>query len=108
MFGSKKEENTKYKLEQDRIANYLIEHIELVDGESIKEIEFVEFQKNNMTGTWRITATINEKYDISFSEDSLGGEIETANYSPKEFEESYEKLSNDYSIKDIEIEYFKE
>ncbi|MGT2928781.1 hypothetical protein ACVR1G_00755 [Streptococcus dentasini] len=96
----------RYKSEQDRIVQYIGEHIELVDGEPIKKIEFIEFQKNDMTGTWRITTTINGKYDISFSENSLGEEIETANYSPKEFKESDEKLKSD-RVDSVKIIYFE-
>lgn len=96
-----------HKHEQDRVVKYIREHIELVDGKPIKKIEFIEFQKNDMTGTWRITTTINGKYDISFSENSLGEEIETANYSPEEFKESDEKLKSD-RIDSVEIIYFEE
>ncbi|MFC3931621.1 hypothetical protein ACVR0S_06995 [Streptococcus dentapri] len=49
------EREPKYKQEQDRMAQYLVEHYELTNGDSIKSIEIIEFQKNEMTGYWRIT-----------------------------------------------------
>ncbi|EHJ52287.1 hypothetical protein [Streptococcus macacae] len=94
-----------HKHEQDRIVQYIREHIELVDGKPIKKIEFVEFQKNDMTGTWRMTTTINSKYNISFSENEIGGEIETANYSPKEFKQSNEKIKSN-RMDNVEIVYY--
>ncbi|HEL1158567.1 TPA: hypothetical protein TVK18_001947, partial [Streptococcus equi subsp. zooepidemicus] len=66
----------KYRQEQDRVVKYIGEHIELGNGQPITKIEFIEFQQNLSTGTWTITATVNDKYSIVFGEDYLGGEIE--------------------------------
>ncbi|MBF1712457.1 MAG: hypothetical protein HXO88_01760 [Streptococcus intermedius] len=92
--------------EQERIVQYIGEHIELMDGKNIDKIEFVEFQKNDMTGTWRITTKINNKYNISFSVNKLGEEIEIANYSPSEFKQNDKKKRNKHT-NNVEIIYFK-
>ncbi|HEL0634890.1 TPA: hypothetical protein ACQQAT_001552 [Streptococcus equi subsp. zooepidemicus] len=97
----------KYRQEQDRVVKYIGEHIELGNGKPITKIELIEFQQNLSTGTWRITATVNNKYNIVFGEDYLGGEIETAYYTYKEFKYSDEKLNNSNKDK-VEIIYYKE
>ncbi|MGT2625403.1 hypothetical protein [Streptococcus thoraltensis] len=104
-FPSKDE--SKYKEEQDRIVQYIENHVGLTDGKPVSKIEFIEFKQNDMTGTWRITTKINETYKISFTEDELGGEIETSNYSPKEFKENDDILENNI-IDNVEIDYFEE
>ncbi|HEK9990866.1 TPA: hypothetical protein TVS21_000107 [Streptococcus equi subsp. zooepidemicus] len=96
-----------YRQEQDRVVKYIGEHIELGNGKPITKIEFIEFQQNLSTGTWTITATVNNKYNIVFGEDYLGGEIETAYYTYKEFKYSDEKLNNSNKDK-VEIIYYKE
>lgn len=97
----------KYKAEQDRVAQYLVEHYELTNGDSIKLIEIIEFQKNEMTGYWRITTKINDKYYISFSEKQLGGELEGEGYDSGEIRVLPEdnQVGN---IGNIKIIYIKE
>ncbi|EQB23760.1 membrane protein [Streptococcus equi subsp. zooepidemicus Sz35] len=97
----------KYRQEQDRVVKYIGEHIELGNGQPITKIEFIEFQQNLSTGTWTITATVNDKYSIVFGEDYLGGEIETAYYTYKEFKYSDEKINNSNKDK-VELIYYKE
>ena len=97
----------KYRQEQDRVVKYIGEHIELGNGQPITKIEFIEFQQNLSTGTWTITATVNDKYSIVFGEDYLGGEIETAYYTYKEFKYNDEKINNSNKDK-VEIIYYKE
>ncbi|MFD3056620.1 hypothetical protein, partial [Streptococcus agalactiae] len=53
------------KQEQDRIVNYIKQHVELTNGNQIKKIEFIDFQKNEMTGFWRVSSKINDKNIIS-------------------------------------------
>ncbi|WP_424554376.1 hypothetical protein [Streptococcus agalactiae] len=89
------------KQEQDRIVNYIKQHVELTNGNQIKKIEFIDFQKNEMTGFWRVSSKINDKNIISFEESKISGEIELSNYSPKYFRilnETSKKNSNDISI----------
>ncbi|EPV45176.1 hypothetical protein SAG0353_08455 [Streptococcus agalactiae GB00901] len=73
------------KQEQDRIVNYIKQHVELTNGDQIKKVEFIDFQKNEMTGFWRVSSKINDKNIISFEESKISGEIELSNYSPKYF-----------------------
>ncbi|WP_224208935.1 hypothetical protein [Streptococcus agalactiae] len=68
------------KQEQDRIVNYIKQHVELTNG-----VEFIDFKKNDMTGFWRVSSKINDKNIISFEESKISGEIELSNYSPKYF-----------------------
>ncbi|MFU2223078.1 hypothetical protein [Streptococcus pluranimalium] len=103
MFGNKEEE-VEYKHEQDRVVNYMLDHYELTKGESIKKIEVTEFQKIEMAGFWSITAKVNDKYKISFTEDRLGEEITTSNYSSNEFK-TRENKENKQSLSDVELIY---
>ena len=106
MFEHKQLEAEKFRKEQERVVKYIGEHIELMNRNPIEKIEFIEFQKNHSTGTWRITAIINNKFNISFSEDELGGKIETANYSLIEFKQNRE-ISKNNKIKKIQVIYYK-
>ncbi|NGL84490.1 hypothetical protein [Streptococcus equi] len=97
----------KYRQEQDRVVKYIGEHIELGNGKPITKIEFIEFQlETATTGTWSITAIVNEKYLIHFSEDRLGEEIRTSYYSPKEFKQYSEKMRN--NMTNVETIYYEE
>ncbi|HEL1314491.1 TPA: hypothetical protein TVS07_001825 [Streptococcus equi subsp. zooepidemicus] len=98
----------KYRQEQDRVVKYIGEHIELGNGKPITKIEFIEFQQNLSTGTWTITATVNDKYDISFAEDYLRGELITAvyNYNEFKFKQSGEQLTT-HGIDKVKVVYYK-
>ncbi|ESR08695.1 hypothetical protein, partial [Streptococcus iniae] len=54
------------KQEQDRMVKYIKQHVELTNGDQIKKVEFIDFQKNEMTGFWRVSSKINDKNIISF------------------------------------------
>lgn len=101
------EREPKYKQEQDRMARYIVDHVKLVNGDTIKKIEFVQFKKNNVTGTWRISTKINNNISISFAEDDLGKEFRTAGYSVKEIQvlDNYESNIN---LDKVNIIYYKE
>lgn len=96
----------KYRQEQDRVVKYIGEHIELGNDKPITKIEFIEFQQNLSTGTWRITATVNDRYDISFSLRGLGGELRTANYTYDEFNESEEQLTT-HDMDKVKVVYYE-
>ncbi|HEK9982928.1 TPA: hypothetical protein TT580_001703 [Streptococcus equi subsp. zooepidemicus] len=98
----------KYRQEQDRVMKYIGEHIELCNGQHIIKIECIEFQQNLSTGTWIITATVNDKYDISFAEDYLGGELITAvyNYNEFKFKQSGEQLTT-HGIDKVKVVYYE-
>ncbi|MCD3429556.1 hypothetical protein KUF87_06205 [Streptococcus equi subsp. zooepidemicus] len=95
----------KYRQEQDRVINYLVEHYELANGDDIKTIEVTEFQQIKIVDFWSITTKVNGKYKISFTEDQLGEEITASNYSPKEFKVQ-EDTDNKQNLSDIELIYY--
>ena len=98
----------KMRIEQDRVAKFLVSNYDLADGQKIERVEFVEFQKNESTGSWRITAKVNGQYDISVKIDSLNenGKIRSSNYSPTEFikREHKEEVGYDIAVKIIYLE----
>ena len=98
----------KMRIEQDRVAKFLVSNYDLADGQKIERVKFVEFQRNESTGSWRITAKVNDQYDISVKIDSLNenGKIRSSNYSPTEFinREHKEEVGYDISVKIIYLE----
>ena len=100
----KKEEVSTY--EQDRVAQYILDNVELVDGNEIKKIKFLQFDKNISTQTWRTTVELNSKYDVSLTENYIGGELRFSGF----YEEEIKIRANENkskSIKEIKIEYIK-
>ena len=70
----KKEEVSTY--EQDRVAQYILDNVELVEGQEIKKIKFLSFEKPNTAAqTWRIVVEINDKVVISLNENRIGDEL---------------------------------
>ncbi|HEL0719368.1 TPA: hypothetical protein TUY07_001977, partial [Streptococcus equi subsp. zooepidemicus] len=63
-FNGEELKKKKYRQEQDRVINYLVEHYELANGDDIKMIEVTEFQQIKIVGYWRITTKVNNKYKI--------------------------------------------
>ncbi len=98
----------KMRIEQDRVAKFLVSNYDLADGQKIERVKFVEFQRNESTGSWRITAKVNDQYDISVKMDSLNenGKIRSSNYSPTEFikREHKEEAGYDIAVKIIYLE----
>ena len=79
----KKEEVSTY--EQDRVAQYILDDVELVDGSEIKKIEFLSFEKPNTAAqTWWITVELNSKYKAFLSEGKLGGELSFSGFYAEE------------------------
>ncbi|ACG62968.1 TPA: hypothetical protein TUW76_000960 [Streptococcus equi subsp. zooepidemicus] len=97
----------KYRQEQDRVINYLVEHYELANGDDIKTIEVTEFQQIKIVGYWRITTKVNNKYKISFKENKIGGEIRSSNYSPQEFKRR-EKVNHSQNCINTKTMYYRE
>ncbi len=95
------------KQEQDRVVKYIKQHVELTNGEPVNQIEFVEFEKNQMTGSWLLTSKINNKFFISFKIDEFGGEIRTSNYKANEFNVNSEK-QNIKSNNKLEVSYVED
>ncbi|HEM3598870.1 TPA: DUF1433 domain-containing protein [Streptococcus suis] len=65
----------KYKEEQDRMVEYLAQNYE-----GVEKIEFINFEKNNTTGTWSSDAIVNDIYYITFSLNGFGGEIDVTEH----------------------------
>ncbi len=61
----------KMRIEQDRMALYLVNHYE-----KIEKIEFTSFQQNKLTGTWTYTAIVNDEIFVTFSVQNLMAEDE--------------------------------
>ena len=78
----KKEEVSTY--EQDRVAQYILDNVELVDGSEIKKVEFLQFDKNISTQTWHATVELNSKYDVSLTENYIGGELRFSGFYSEE------------------------
>ena len=112
IFSFQKKERTleeQMRHEQEWIVKFLYQNYSLTDNQKINVVEFVELQKNDITGSWRITAKVNRKYYISVKTDTLSEEsdIRSANYSPTEFIKKND-TAHDENISDIEIIYFTE
>ena len=69
----KKEEVSTY--EQDRVAQYILDNVELVDGSEIKKIKFMQYEKNTSTQIWSIGVEINEKVLVLIKENKKNSEI---------------------------------
>ena len=98
----KKEEVSTY--EQDRVAQYILDNVELVDGSEIKKIKFLSFEKPNTAAqTWRITVEINDTITMHLSENKLGDKLSII-YSDKEVK----YISKERERRKIEIIYLKD
>ena len=85
----KKEEVSTY--EQDRVAQYILDHLEPVDGSEIKKIKFLRFEiPPTAAQTWDIDVEINDTITMLLSENKLGDELRYA-YDPEELKIRKEK-----------------
>ena len=78
----KKEEVSTY--EQDRVAQYILDNVELVEGNEIKKIEFLEFEKNASTQIWEIAVELNSSYSLLLSEDRLAENLRFSGFYSEE------------------------
>ncbi|MFI3887943.1 hypothetical protein [Streptococcus parauberis] len=95
------------KQEQDRVVKYIKNHVELTNGDQINKVEFIDFQNNEMIGTWVISTEINGTYSIGFSEDKFSGELISLGYKTSELEVSTKTKNKSESIDDIKVIYSK-
>ncbi|MFU2223076.1 hypothetical protein [Streptococcus pluranimalium] len=94
-----------YRDEEERIALYFVNNYELTNGDKIEKIEFTEFEKNNMTGTWRITILVNDNFSISFKESKIGDkELYGTSYSMTEIKKLDTSQKN-VALDDIKVDY---
>ena len=83
LFGcQKKEEVSTY--EQDRVAQYILDNVELVDGSEIKKVKFLEFEKNVSTQIWEIAVELNSSYSLLLSEDRLAENLRFSGFYSEE------------------------
>ena len=78
----KKEEVSTY--EQDRVAQYILDNVELVEGQEIKKIKFLEFEKNVSTQIWEIAVELNSSYSLLLSEDRLAENLRFSGFYSEE------------------------
>ena len=98
----KKEEVSTY--EQDRVAQYILDNLELVDGSEIKKIKFLRFEiPPTEAQTWDIDVEINDTITMLLSENKLGDELSYV-YGPEELKIRKERKEK----RNIEIIYIKE
>ncbi|HEM2961077.1 TPA: hypothetical protein U0727_000788 [Streptococcus suis] len=89
--------------EQERMVLYAVNHYE-----GIEKIEFVNFEKDNKTGTWDSDAIINDKFHVTFvswGEDDItinGGKSQTGDYLVPKVATTVTEISN------IQVKYYKE
>ncbi|AND79485.1 hypothetical protein [Streptococcus pantholopis] len=105
LFNSLKSKEEKYRDEQDRVVKYLVKNYE-----DIRKVEFIEFEKNDISGFYRIVSIVNEDIWVAFNLRGLNGEI-TINYlSSKNSEVSLkprDSKNGDVNLQDIKIIYWK-
>ena len=98
----KKEEVSTY--ERDRVAQYILDNLEPVDGSEIKKIKFLRFEiPPTEAQTWDIDVEINDTITMLLSENKLGDKL-SYGYSPEELKIKKEKKEK----RNIEIIYIKE
>ena len=74
-FKSHQEEKRLIRQDQERIAQYILDNVELVDGSEINKIKFMQYEKNVSTQIWSIGVEINEKVLILIKENKKNSEI---------------------------------
>ena len=98
----KKEEVSTY--EQDRVAQYILDNLEQVDGSEIKKIKFLRFEiPPTEAQTWDIDVEINDTITMLLSENRLGDELSYA-YDPEELKIRKEKKEIRKEKKEIKKE----
>ena len=101
----KKEEVSTY--EQDRVAQYILDNLEPVDGSEIKKIKFLRFEiPPTAAQTWDIDVEINDTITMLLSENKLGDELSYV-YGPEELKIRKERKEKQEK-RNIEIIYIKE
>ena len=98
----------KMRIEQDRVALFVVNRVKLKTQNPIETIEFIEFRKNEITGTWRITLVINGVATISLSEDAFGDVIRTSGYYLEDMSVDETDVPYTKTIDNIKISYLGE
>ena len=95
----------KMRIEQDRMALFVVNRVKLKTQNPIETIEVIEFRKNETTGTWRITLVINGAATISLSEDAFGDVIRTSGYYLEDMSVDETDVPYTKTIDNIKISY---
>ncbi|MFS9332653.1 hypothetical protein QM385_08780 [Streptococcus mitis] len=95
----------KMRIEQDRMALFVVNRVKLKTQNPIETIEFIEFRKNETIGTWRITLVINGMATISLSEDAFGDVIRTSGYYLEDMSVDETDVPYTKTIDNIKISY---
>ena len=98
----------KMRIEQERVALFVVNRVKLKTQNPIETIEFIEFRKNETTGTWRITLVINGVATISLSEDAFGDVIRTSGYYLEDMSVDETDVPYTKTIDNIKIRYLGE
>ena len=98
----------KMRIEQERVALFVVNRVKLKTQNPIETIEFIEFRKNEITGTWRITLVINDVATISLSEDAFGDVIRTSGYYLEDMSVDETDVPYTKTIDNIKISYLGE
>ena len=84
-FKSYQEEKRLIRQDQERMAQYILDNVELVDGNEIKKIEFLRVEKPDTTAqSWWIRVELNSKYQTYLTEGALGGELRFSGFYAEE------------------------
>ena len=103
-FKSYQEEKRLIRQDQERIAQYILDNIELVDGSEINKIKFMQYEKNVSTQIWSIGVEINEKVLVLIKENKKNSEIWISSSNEKINITKRNKLYKKGSIEIIYIE----
>ena len=98
----------KMRIEQERVALFVVNRVKLKTQNPIETIEFIEFRKNETTGIWRITLVINGAATISLSEDAFGDVIRTSAYYLEDMSVDETDVPYTKTIDNIKISYLGE
>ena len=92
----------KMRIEQDRMALYLVSHYEKVE-----KIEFTSFQQNKLTGTWNSNAIVNDEIFVTFSDEiGFGQHISQSNGNKLIERDNPEVINSDSLMSNITVIYW--
>ena len=104
-FKNHQEEKRLIRQDQERVAQYILDNIELVEGREIKNIKFLSFEIPPTTAqTWRIDVEINDKVVMILKENKIGDELRFGFYTG---EVKFREAKKVKDIKNIELIYLK-
>ena len=105
--GNREKHKEEFREKQEKIALYFVNNYELTNGEEIKEIKITSFKKRYMTGYWRCTFLVNNKFKIAFTlENYETAKIEVVSYKDGEFKKIKPPKNNNKL--EAKIEYLED